>query len=314
MRHLPRPNEEIFDTGVTWTPEKMPQALDAAFTEIEAYIGSGGTGGTIASFTGNGRLVITEADAADSDQFLPPSPALAFTLPEGFAWIEDGALYETEEDIVLTGLPVAFEGYLTLHAERDDETDAIEWTFTPASTRAALGTGTAFYFETDAEGVTLLDATDAKSDVILSLPLLQARQRAQAADIETLSGGTVPGGGGGGGGGGSTDLSGVYMALAAQSERNNQQDLRIAELETALNGDNPQTMRTEGENEILRGEMQRIAASQTHDNPALAQETSMAIVIPGRAGAGETLPDGTDGKVHYNGGNWRRVPRKRGFS
>ena len=158
--------------------------LNAEFDAAKANSGTG-TGGVIAGLTGSGRLATTEAQAANSGQFLPPTPALAFTLPLGFLWIQDGVAFVADEATVLTGLPASFEGFVTLHAQRNDEGDFIEWTFTTASTRGTLGTGTLSYIETDSDSVTLLDASEVKSDVIFSLPLLLARINA---------GGTTEGG------------------------------------------------------------------------------------------------------------------------
>jgi hypothetical protein len=274
--------------------EQFTTVLNAEFDKVWPFL-SGSGGGGFTRFYGSGRLVESEDDSLAPE--MSASPSLNLVLPDGFLWW-DGALRVLDGEALIGPLPASFEGYISLAFDEDGEPQ-----FTTASNRAAMGSGTLAYVETDAEGVTLLDVSESKSDVILSLPLLQARQRALAGDGEEEEGG-------GGGGGAAEVTRAMYNLLKSRVDA---QDILIAELSRQMNGDAPTTLRVAAEAEVLRSDLQRVAASQTHDNPALAQETTAAIAIPGRSGFGETAPDGTEGKTHYSGGNWSRKPRRRSF-
>ena len=187
MRRLPRPNEIIFDTGELWTPDKMPEALDAAFSEIEDSIGAGGGSGDFGLWAQTGRLQLTTG-AGDKPAQLPASPALTLTLPVGFIWLQNGATHQIAPDDgerIIGPIPANFTGFVTLQVLAD----GTDWQIDTAPARAPLGSGTLAYVETDADGVTLLETDDANADVIPSVPVLAARLRATEDRLQVLEAG-----------------------------------------------------------------------------------------------------------------------------
>jgi hypothetical protein len=195
MRRLPRVNEEIFDTGEIFTPEKLPEALDAAWQEIEANANSGtGSGTGSASFLRSGRYISAPVEPEGGDAFLPPSPALAILLPEGFEWVQDGRGIVLEDDVIVNGIPANFEGWVRPVYDFEENSWSL-LTYAP-NARPAKGAGVLGYALADADEVLTIDVSEAKSDVIFTMPYLVSQMLAANAAIAGLlqSGGSSGGG------------------------------------------------------------------------------------------------------------------------
>lgn len=272
MRRLPRPNEEIFDTGVIWTPDKMPEALDAAFTEIES--GGSGAGGValLAAWFGNGRLVDGPVPAGDGERFLPPSPTLAITLPAGERFVIGGGLQTLAEDVYIAAVPTDFIGWGALSVAFDEEAGVDVWSAVWSEARPAKGAGT-IYVETDADSVLLVDVSGTKSDIIPTLPYL----------LGLL----------GGGGEGGAAFWGV-LERSAVDPTTIEQFIAAALAEFAKKGG--QTVPQQSRDELCVNVLHSLALHQNYHNDSFAQVPPhhAFVVSPGRGIGAWTSAELTD--------------------
>jgi hypothetical protein len=161
---------------------------------LQAEIDDAGGGFGAGVLTGDGRLVTDDGDAGKLQ--MTGSPSLAVILPAGAQIVTDGVLHVVDGDQTLI-VPSGFTGWITPVATVNETTGVVTWSAATSETRNALGTGTAGKVTSSADAVTLLNTSEAESDVILALPVLQARQRSILTRLAALESGGSGGGSGG---------------------------------------------------------------------------------------------------------------------
>lgn len=239
----------------------LTSLLNAEFDAAKANAGDGSSD-AVAAFLGNGRLISAPLAADDGDSYLPPSPALAVTLPAGTRWVQNGALIILENDVLISGVPANFTGWVAPLVDAADES----WSLSTYAARPALGSGVLGRVTSDADSVTAIDTSEVQSDVVLTMPLLLARLR--------------PNNGG--------NASGTFYDDTALRGQLDNHETRITTLEGAQTGDGiaPPDATTRLVTTHIRE-----ASFHALQNPRFGKATDAAIQTSG-TGMGQVYPNG----------------------
>lgn len=160
---LPRLTNSPYDEPAVF---KATWAATMALIEQATAAGSASSG-LLAAFLKNGRI-------SGIAPALPASPALGVTLPDGFQWVQSGELITVDGDTFVGDVPENFNGYASLTATYDSESDTWSYALTTAETKPAAGSGILAKVVSNTTTVTSITTTSAESDVILTMPEIVA--------------------------------------------------------------------------------------------------------------------------------------------
>jgi hypothetical protein len=110
---------------------------------------------------------------------------------------------------------------------------------------------------------------------------------------------------------GGTSNEALLALIRAQGIAIDELRKELAEVKRNQTGDTPRRLRLNERDELSRAELFRLTGGVLHQFPGIALRLRGGYMIPGRTGMGQTMPDGTKQRQHYQGGNWTINSRAR---